>query len=250
MQEKLYKIIVFGGNSDIAKAYLEAILNDSQNQKYKFVLIGRNVTQLTLKKNHFEVLGAEVETINADISEADKITDSLRGLHDFDEAFICFSELTNQSKSELESDYLITQINLNFTLSAFWVNFCVNKFILQEYGKLIVIGSVAGDLGRKKNYSYGAAKAGLEVFCQGIQHRLAKYPSIMVHFVKPGIVKTKMTEDIQPTGFLVSQVENVGRSILKAVKRRRRICYVPSHWRVIMFIIKNIPWKIFKRLDF
>lgn len=245
-----YKIVVFGGNSDIARGYLEAILAKSPSKKFKFILIGRNSVQLSIRKDHFEVLGANVDIICADLSEIDTVTHSLSYLSEFDEAFICFSELTNQKQSEIDSEYLISQVNLNFSLNACWINFCIKKFIKQNFGKLIVLGSVAGDVGRKKNYSYGAAKAGLEVFCTGVQHRIADYPLIHLHFIKPGIIATKMTEGVQSSGVLVTKVEGVGRSILKRVSREKRISYVPSYWRFIMLIVKNIPWNVFKRLDF
>ena len=48
----------------------------------------------------------------------------------------------------------------------------MDRFINQNFGRIVVVGSVAGDVGRKKNYTYGSAKAGLEVYCQGVQQRL------------------------------------------------------------------------------
>ena len=250
MTEQEYKIIVFGGNSDIARSYLEAILAQSPSRKFKFILIGRDAVQLSIRKGHFEVLGANVDIICSDLSEIETVTHSLSYISEFDEAFICFSELTNQKQSETDSDYLISQVNLNFSFNACWINFCIEKFIKQNFGKLIVLGSVAGDLGRKKNYTYGAAKAGLEVFCKGVQHRIAHHQSIQLHLIKPGIIATKMTEGVQSSGVLVTKVESVGRSILKRVSRAKRVSYVPGYWRFIMLIVKNIPWKIFKRLDF
>ena len=42
-----------------------------------------------------------------------------------------------------------------------------------NHGTIALIGSVAGDRGRKSNYVYGAAKGLVTRYAQGLQHRFA-----------------------------------------------------------------------------
>src|SRR5690606_6692309 len=42
-----------------------------------------------------------------------------------------------------------------------------------NHGTIALIGSVAGDRGRKSNYVYGAAKGLVARYAQGLQHRFA-----------------------------------------------------------------------------
>ncbi|MBM3278026.1 MAG: SDR family NAD(P)-dependent oxidoreductase, partial [Candidatus Handelsmanbacteria bacterium] len=113
-------------------------------------------------------------------------------------------------------------------------------------GGLIGISSVAGDRGRQSNYAYGAAKGGLSLFLQGLRNRLASTP-VHVLTVKPGFVDTPMTRGLEGL-FLVASPEKVASDVLRAYKKRKDILYTPWFWRYIMFIIKNIPEGIFKRL--
>ena len=57
---------------------------------------------------------------------------------------------------------------------------------------LCVFSSVAGDRGRKPVVFYGAAKAGLSRYLEGLDHRFSSR-GLSVVCVKPGFVRTSMT---------------------------------------------------------
>ncbi len=111
---------------------------------------------------------------------------------------------------------------------------------------IVGISSVAGDRGRQSNYFYGAAKAGLSSYLQGLRNRLAR-SNVHVLTVKPGFVDTPMTEGIEGL-FLVASPQRVADDILRAYKRRQNILYTPWFWRYIMWVIRLVPERIFKKL--
>jgi len=118
----------------------------------------------------------------------------------------------------------------------------------QRGGKIIVIGSVAGDRGRRKNYLYGSAKAGLATYTGGLRARL--FPSgTTVTLVKPGFIDTAMTWGL-PGLFLVASPENCAKAMMDAAEKGRAEIYHPFFWRLIMLIIKHIPADVMKRLKF
>jgi decaprenylphospho-beta-D-erythro-pentofuranosid-2-ulose 2-reductase len=43
--------------------------------------------------------------------------------------------------------------------------------------------------------------------------------------------------------------ESVAESIVSAIDKRKDGLYVPFQWQPIMFIIRNIPERIFKKLN-
>ena len=114
-------------------------------------------------------------------------------------------------------------------------------------GRIVALGSVAGDRGRLKNYVYGAAKAGLAAYLQGLRARLDR-AGVPVVTVKPGFVDTAMTWGL-PGMFLVASPEAVARACYGAAQRRRDVIYVPWFWRWIMAIIRAVPERIFKKLS-
>lgn len=114
-------------------------------------------------------------------------------------------------------------------------------------GCIIGISSVAGDRGRKSNYVYGSAKAGLTAFLSGLRNRL--HGKVHVMTVKPGFVATRMTAGMTFPPLLTAQPGEVAAAIFKAQARGQDIIYVRPIWRLIMLVIRSIPERMFKRLS-
>jgi short-subunit dehydrogenase len=106
---------------------------------------------------------------------------------------------------------------------------------------------VAGERGRQSNYVYGAAKGALAIYLGGLRNRL--HPrGVRVLTVLPGFVFTKMTEHLYLPGMLLSTPEEAADDIYRAWKKGKEIVYTKGLWKWIMWIIKAIPEKVFKRL--
>jgi decaprenylphospho-beta-D-erythro-pentofuranosid-2-ulose 2-reductase len=123
-----------------------------------------------------------------------------------------------------------------------------NHLEARRAGRVGVITSVAGDRGRPRNYTYGAAKGALHVYLQGLRSRL--YPAgVAVTTLKLGPVATPMTLD-HPKNALFGQPAPVARGIVTAMDRRTPEAYVPAVWRAIMPLVAHTPERLFQWLPF
>ncbi|HEU4382677.1 MAG TPA: SDR family NAD(P)-dependent oxidoreductase [Anaeromyxobacteraceae bacterium] len=110
---------------------------------------------------------------------------------------------------------------------------------------LALIGSVAGDRGRKRNFVYGSVKAALATYAQGLRARL--HPGVTVITVKLGYVDSRMSWGLAPPALTVRPAWAAHR-IRRAIERRRNVVYIPGFWRLVMTVVRAIPEGIFKRL--
>jgi short-subunit dehydrogenase len=121
---------------------------------------------------------------------------------------------------------------------------------LEERGRgyIAAVSSVAGDRGRQSNYTYGASKAGLSAYLQGLRNRL--HPAgVHVLTVKPGFVDTPMTHGlVNPDSPLVASPEQVAADVDLAIRKRKDVIYTRWFWRAVMLVIGSIPERVFKRL--
>lgn len=115
-------------------------------------------------------------------------------------------------------------------------------------GTLAIIGSVAGDRGRKSNYVYGSAKGLLARYAEGLQHRFAG-TGVAVVLVKPGPTDTPMAGTHRAAGLKLAPVEDVARDIVRGIAARRPVVYTPGRWALIMLIVRHLPRFVFNRLD-
>lgn len=114
-------------------------------------------------------------------------------------------------------------------------------------GFLCALSSVAGDRGRRSNYRYGAAKAGLNTYLQGLRHRLGP-AGVRVVTVKLGPVDTRMSYGRREAVMAIAP-ERAARAIHRALRRGPTTVYVPARWGPIMLAIRSLPEWIFRRLD-
>jgi decaprenylphospho-beta-D-erythro-pentofuranosid-2-ulose 2-reductase len=115
-------------------------------------------------------------------------------------------------------------------------------------GTLALIGSVAGDRGRKSNYVYGAAKGMIARYAQGLQHRFSG-TGVKVVLIKPGPTDTPMTAHLKSKGHRMASVESVALKIVDAIDRGLVVAYAPAKWALIMLMIQHLPRAIFNKLS-
>ena len=243
------KVVIFGATSAIAQAAARLWANDGD----ELLLIARNSNRLQVLKKDLEVRGAaRVECLVSDLGDLGaqrelfaKITACLP---EYDLALIAYGQLSDQIECQNNFELARSEIRVNFVSVVALLMELARHFEHLRGGTIAVITSVAGDRGRAVNYTYGAAKAGLSVYLEGLRARL--YSSgVNVLTIKPGFVDTPMTAKIKK-GPLVAQPETVGLGIYRAVARRRDVVYLPWFWLGIMEVLKLIPAFIFKRLKF
>lgn len=156
--------------------------------------------------------------------------------------------MPEQDTMDTDPELLSRMVDATYTGPMAVLQGLAPHFERQAGGHVVVIGSVAGDRGRRKNYLYGSAKAGLATYAEGLRARLFPCGST-VTVVKPGFIDTAMTWGL-PGLFLVSSPQSCAQAILKAAEKGRPVLYHPGFWRLIMLIIRHIPPTIMKRLKF
>ena len=170
---------------------------------------------------------------------------SLMGDH-IEGLIVCFGWMPNQVAAQADFQLARTTIDINFSGVASITERFAADFESRRRGFIAVVSSVAGDRGRQSNYFYGAAKAGLTAYLQGLRNRLF-HANVTVLTIKPGFVDTKMAYGL-PNLMLVATPERVARDIFRAIHKRKNVLYTPWFWRGIMKVFVHVPESIFKRM--
>ena len=163
-----------------------------------------------------------------------------------DVAVIAHGWLGDQLASERDVAEADAIVAANFTSVVALLVPLGNHFEAAGAGHIAVLSSVAGDRGRPRNYTYGAAKGALNIYLQGLRTRL--WPrGVGVHTLKLGPVDTPMTATHEKT-MLFARADRVAADIVAAIDAGRAEAYVPWYWRFIMAIVRNMPERAMQRL--
>jgi len=217
----------------------------------EFVLIGRNQTALDVVAADLRVRApkAKVAVVEVDLLNRQAIEDAVSNLGQLDIALICQGELTDQANAQNDAAALNNSIQINAVSPALFAEAIARKYDDQGFGKLAIIGSVAGDRGRKTNYTYGASKAFLATFAQGLVHRFAT-SGVSVLLIKPGPTASRMTLSLANPPARLADPQLVAKQIVQAVNSGKRgVLYTPPAWRLTMLVVRILPSLIFNRLN-
>src|SRR5512135_382642 len=242
------KVIIIGATSAIAQETAKYFARDGA----ELFLVARAENKLAAIANDLKVRGARcVETAVLDVNEFERhqpmLEQAISTLGGLDMLLIAHGTLGNQRKCEQDVNEALQEFTTNCTSFISLLTISANYFEQQKRGCIAVISSVAGDRGRQSNYVYGAAKAGVSAFTEGLRNRLAK-SGVAVVTIKPGFVDTPMTAHVRK-GLLFASAKKVGEDIYRAMLKEKDVVYLPWFWRPIMFIVRSIPESIFKKLS-
>lgn len=241
------RIVVVSATSVIAH---HCILRWAETDSHEFVLIGRSQEKLDAAladlRIRFPISVFAGAIMNFESSESVNDVASAVSKKSIDIVLVAQGSLTSQQKASSDPSYLQSELQLNAVSVAVVMETFAGIFERQGKGTLGVIGSVAGDRGRAYNYSYGASKSLIEAYTQGLQQRFAN-SNVSVYLIKPGPTATPMTEG--HSGRMATP-EAVAKVIVAGLESRRRVIYAPRGWRLIMFVVRLIPFGVFKHLKF
>ncbi len=185
----------------------------------------------------------------SDLASCERVVrDAFEALGTIDIALIAHGELSDQLETEKAFAAAERAITVNFTSVVALLIPLANRFEGEGRGSIGVITSVAGDRGRPRNYTYGAAKGALNVYLQGLRTRLYAR-GVSVTTIKLGPVDSPMTKDHKKHA-LFGTPSGVAKDIVAAMDARVPEAYVPAFWGAIMPVVKNTPEGLFQMLPF
>ena len=165
-----------------------------------------------------------------------------------DEVLIAHGYLGGQIRSEKDFAEAEKTFAVNLLSPIALLIPLVNKMESAGSGHIGVITSVAGERGRPRNFTYGAAKGGLSRYLEGVRSRV--YGSgLRVHNFKLGPVDSPMTVDHEKNATFITP-ERAAELIERGMRGGRHEIYVPGFWRMIMLAVRWMPEPIFQRLKF
>ncbi|MCX0332528.1 SDR family NAD(P)-dependent oxidoreductase [Acinetobacter radioresistens] len=245
------RIVVVGATSSIAEHCLRIWSTEQPNN---FVLLGRNLDKLDLLKGDLLVRQPlnTVEVIQAEFLDPNAIQDLVKLIcaAPVDIVLIAQGILPEQQEYERDLSLISHNIEINGLSPILFAEAFYQYMQYQSTGTIAVFSSVAGERGRKSNYIYGAAKGLVTRYVEGMQHKAAiKGNSVKICLIKPGPTESAMTLHLKKQGVKLAPTQKVASNIVKGIKKQQRVIYTPAIWSLIMFIISNLPFILFKKMD-
>jgi decaprenylphospho-beta-D-erythro-pentofuranosid-2-ulose 2-reductase len=241
------RVLILGANSAIARE----IATRYAHRGARLHLVGRDPAKLheLCARLGPAVAGHTVADLDDTSGNAARVQAAVATLGAIDVAVVAHGLLGDQAATEHDVAAAEQVLRTNLLSPVSLLIPLANLMQAQGRGHLAVLGSVAGERGRPRNYTYGAAKGGLTRYLQGLRSRLWAQ-GIAVSTFKLGPVDTPMTVD-HPKNPLFATAPAIARAIVAHLDRGRGgEVYLPRYWAPIMSVVRRLPEPIFQRLTF
>ncbi len=241
------RIVIVGATSAIAEQCARLWVRAAVD----IVLIGRDLVRvsrvaadLRVRSPHSSVTADEVNFL--DPASITALAQKLSSEKVIDVVLIAHGNLPDQKECEQDAALARDALEINGVSPVLFAEAFALQMEQVGRGTIAIVGSVAGDRGRKTNYVYGAAKGMVERYAQGLQHRFS-YSKITIVLIKPGPTATPMTAHLPQRG--MATAEAVASRIVAAIASGTPVVYVPAKWAIMMMMIRHLPRAIFNKLN-
>jgi decaprenylphospho-beta-D-erythro-pentofuranosid-2-ulose 2-reductase len=239
---------VFGGNSEIAVATVEALAGDGLEHVVLAVRDPGAATaadKLRSRGLRLDVIAFDADAIDTHEEAVDAAFAAIGGAP-LDVAIVAFGVLGDHDRTKRDAGAAAAIAHTNFTGAVSVLTILGERLRRQGHGAIVVLSSVAGERARQANYPYGATKAGLDAFAQGLGDALAP-AGVHVLVARPGWVRTKMTAGRQAAP-LATDAEHVGRDIAAGLRRGAHTVWSPRVMRYVFAVMRHLPRPLWRRI--
>ncbi len=242
-------VIVLGGTSDLALAVVRRLIDQRAT---KIVLAGRDDAALTRSADSLTAHGAEqVTTVQFDAADPSNAEATIEACLDAvggsaDLVLVALGQLGDQAELDDSATKTASLFTVNLTWPAAALAALRPRLLAQGTGHVAVFSSVAGVRVRRSNFTYGATKAGLDGFTQGWAESV-RAGGIKVQIIRPGFVRTKMTEGLAEAPF-TTDVDEAADIITKGLGSTKTVIWSPPVLQAAFLVLRHLPAMIFRRL--
>jgi short-subunit dehydrogenase len=244
------KAVIFGATKGMGRALARRMADRGD----ELFLLGRDTVDLEKSAHDLEVRRGHgtVGWAPCDLERPEGFAAALdaaeRALGGLEAVIVTAGLFATQDRLEAEPDLARRLLQVDFTNTVVFAEEARRRLLARGGGTLCVFSSVAGERGRKPVILYGAAKAGLSRYLEGLDHKF-RASGLRVVCVKPGFVRTSMTEGLPAPPF-AGEPDAVAARVLRAIDRGTPVVYAPAIWGCVMRVIRLLPRTVMRRVGF
>lgn len=235
-------VLITGASSGIGREL--AIQLSKMNVKLAFVARRKNLLDDLVNENTI--------AIKCDVSKKDEVESAYKQIIDkfgrIDIAILNAGYSVRMKVEDYNSEYAEQIFRANIFGIIYWVEQLIPDMMKRKEGMIVGVSSLADSKGYSKSGFYSASKAAATIYLEGLSSDLRKY-NIKVLTVRPGFVKTPMTDKNEFDMPFIMSPEKAVKIIINGIEKEKRMIQFP--WQLVLAtrLSKLIPSGFFEFLE-
>jgi short-subunit dehydrogenase len=238
-------ILITGASSGIGKALALQL----SKENCKLALLARRSELLEQLREELKMPGDNVLTLKCDVSRKEEVVAAHGTIKEkfgmVDVAILNSGVGRTVTAANYDSFFAEETFGANLFGIIYWVEQLLPDFIRRKKGVIAGVSSLADNRGFSGSGFYCASKAALSVYLEGLRIELKSY-GIKIITVKPGFVKTQMTEQNKFKMPFLMEPGQAAHIIIDGIKKEKRIIQFP--WQMVLMsrIVGLLPGSFYE----
>jgi len=241
-------ILITGASTGIGKALVQELVSHNCT----LFLLARRTELIDSYLKNIENKNAYVYPINCDVSKKVSVElafEKIMGLTKVIDIAILNAGVGHHVTVETYSSKPAEEaFGTNVFGIIYWVEKLLPQMLSKKKGIIAGVSSLADNRGFSKSGFYCASKAAASIYLEGLRIELEPY-GIKVITIKPGFVKTPLTDKNDFDMPLIMPVEKAAKIIIKGIRKKKRIIQFPMITVLGIKLIGMIPGYIYEKLE-
>lgn len=232
------RIIITGASSGLG----ERLAYRYASQENQLVLLARRGEKLESVADKCRALGAEVETIIADVSDFEDLQCIAKRLakETIDRIILNAGISVGHSEGVTPFSDFNRLFQINFLSAHALLEPIIPKLIEQKSGEIVFISSLASLLSMPTSIAYSSSKRALNAYAEGLRYQLKPY-GIEVMTILPGFIDSEMTQKNKfKMPFFLTTEAGVNR-IVNAIAKKKHFYPFPLRFYLMIQATLLLP---------
>jgi len=240
-------VLITGASSGIGKA----IALQLAKENCKLVLLSRRIELLEQLNNELHLTNDQSLIIKCDVSKKEDVAYAYglikKKFGGVDIAILNAGYGHKVTVENYNSRFAEDTFGANIFGIVYWVEHLLPKFVEEKEGVIVGVSSLADNRGYSGSGFYCASKAAASVYLEGLRVELKHY-GIKVITVKPGFVRTPMTNNNEFEMPLLMEPEKAAQIIINGIKKEKSIIQFPWQMVILTRLVGLIPNSLYEWL--
>lgn len=244
------KTLILGASRGVGRALAE----ECARRGHSLILSARNEKDLSALSTDLQLrFQVAIETVTADAACPEKLIEKLDSVCATntppDNLLFAIGASVEDDNGALSAERTDRLIKANLaSLMATIQHYMPSMLNSNNISNIVGFSSIAAIRGRANNMVYAAAKRGLESYFESLRSLIVG-SQISIQCYRLGYAATAQTYG-KELKFPSTSPEQIARKVLKNFNKDLPIKHLPGFWKYIGFLVRHLPWFIYKKLQF
>jgi short-subunit dehydrogenase len=240
-------ILITGATSGIGNALVKELAKENCN----LILLARRFELLQKLKDDLQLTDDKCLILKCDVSNKDEVAGAFEAIKE--KRLIIDIAVLNAGVGRTVTihGYNSKAAEETFGTNFMGIVYCIEKilpnFMERKNGIIAATSSLADNRGFSGSGFYCASKAAVSIYLEGLRVELKPY-NIKVMTIKPGFVKTPMTDKNNFIMPMLMQPNKAARIIVNGIKKEKRVIQFPWPMVLLTRLVGLMPGIVYETL--